>query len=139
MNRLTQRNPTDNGYFFPECFERCGGNPKDCSDCDFNIRLCEALAAYEDTGLSPGQIHKMYSVNIHNPNFADVEEILNDEISKVVDILRASPMFTGRITLAMEISNEGNSVRPILYPSKYTPKEQAASASPLPGQITFDD
>jgi hypothetical protein len=41
--------------YFPECFDRCGGNPKPnaCADCDFTRRTCEKLAAYEETGLTP--------------------------------------------------------------------------------------
>ena len=58
MNRLTQRNK--DGYaYFSHCFEQCNGIPEDCGNCDFNIKVCNALAAFEDTGLTPEMIVEM--------------------------------------------------------------------------------
>ncbi len=51
--------------YFPECFDRCGGDPKPgaCAKCDFTQRTCEKLAAYEETNMTPEgvlQLKKMY-------------------------------------------------------------------------------
>ncbi len=57
--RMTVR---ENGRpFFPECFDRCGGNPKPgaCADCDMTLRTCEKLAQYEETGLTPEGIERL--------------------------------------------------------------------------------
>lgn len=72
---------------------------------------------------SEGTFEKKISILINRAAFGETQEMLNAEIDKVLDILKKSPMFTGRITLAMEISNRGKSVRPILYKTKYVPKE----------------
>lgn len=142
MNRLTHRNPNDTGYYFPECFERCCGVPGDCSECDVTSRLCEALAAYEDTGLSPEQIKALADpnhINIQSVVFAEVEEQLNAELSEAIRILKKSPMFEGRVTMAVVISNKGTSVRPILYRTKYTPSQFNPEKENLPGQLTFNE
>lgn len=142
MNRLTQRNANDTGYYFPECFERCCGVPGDCSECDVTQKLCEALAAYEDTGLTPEQIKALADpnhINLQNVVFAEVEEQLNAELSEAIRILKRSPMFEGRVTMAVVISNKGTSVRPILYRTKYVPSQINLTDKNLPGQITFDN
>lgn len=59
MDRLTNRN--NNGdAFFPKCFEKpCEGEGCREYDCEFLRQVCEKLAAYEDTGLTPDDIIKM--------------------------------------------------------------------------------
>nr|DAH42557.1 MAG TPA: Protein of unknown function (DUF551) [Caudoviricetes sp.] len=53
MERLTRRSDTGHAYY-PRCFEEpCNGNGCKFKDCLFDERICERLAAYEDTGLSP--------------------------------------------------------------------------------------
>lgn len=58
MERLTKR---ENGHAHsPRCFEEpCGGMGCRTEDCEFNVEICERLAAYEDTGLTPGEVHSM--------------------------------------------------------------------------------
>lgn len=48
MDRLTKNNNGD--YYYPECFERCGGNgaSEKCDECDFCYAICEKLGEYED-------------------------------------------------------------------------------------------
>lgn len=61
--RMTAR---ENGQaYFPECFDRCGGDPKPgaCANCDFTRRTCEKLAAYEETGLSPEGVLQLKKMN----------------------------------------------------------------------------
>lgn len=54
MERLTKR---ENGHaHYQRCFEEpCGGMGCRTEDCEFNVEICERLAAYEDTGLEPEQ------------------------------------------------------------------------------------
>ena len=53
MNRLTARDERTGDAYFPNCFKGCDGV---CGKCDHETDFCERLAAYEDTGLTPGQI-----------------------------------------------------------------------------------
>ena len=53
MERLTRRSDTGHAYY-PRCFEEpCNGNGCKFKDCPFDETICERLAAYEDTGLTP--------------------------------------------------------------------------------------
>lgn len=140
LNRLTAL--SDRGtHYFPECFERCGGDPKDCKDCDYNIKICEALAAYEETGLSPEQIKALKNQTFNNITlpaaFSETEEQLNNELTEAIRILNRSPMFEGRVTIAIVISSGGKEVRPILYKTKYTPRKQDTAQIPFPGQASL--
>lgn len=55
MDRLTER--YDGNAYYPHCFSigKCKGNgpSKECIECDFDKMICERLAEYEDTGLTP--------------------------------------------------------------------------------------
>lgn len=56
MERLTRRSDTGHAYY-PRCFEEpCNGNGCKFKDCLFDERICERLAAYEDTGLTPEEV-----------------------------------------------------------------------------------
>lgn len=147
MNRLTQKSARADGYhYFPECFERCNGIPGNCGECDVTQKVCEALAAYEDTGLTPEQIIAMKNastfnqLNLYSPAFAEAEEILNKELNEALSILKKSPMFEGRVTVPIVISDRGNTVRPIPYKTKYSPiiSTPEEHSNNLPGQLTFD-
>ena len=81
---------------------------------------------------------KRITILINRAAFSETQEMLNAEIDKVLDILKKSPMFTGRITLAMEISNRGKNVRPILYKTKYVPKEGIIEPQ-IDGQFAITD
>ena len=60
MERLTARNENGEAYY-PQCYRKdgCDGFGGDCSNCKFSDRVCETLAAYEDTDLTPDQIRQM--------------------------------------------------------------------------------
>ena len=60
MNRLTERNMGNYGYY-PTCIEKCHGEgaSEKCDECEFSVKICERLAEYEDTGLTPDQIIEM--------------------------------------------------------------------------------
>ena len=55
MERLTKR---ENGHaHYPRCFEEpCGGMGCRTEDCEFKAEICERLAGYEDTGLTPEEV-----------------------------------------------------------------------------------
>ena len=52
MERLTKR---ENGHaHYPRCFEEpCVGMGCRIESCEFKVEICDRLAAYEDTGLTP--------------------------------------------------------------------------------------
>ena len=60
MQRLTRRTECGDAYY-PECYERCYGEgaSEKCNDCDYDEKICDTLAGYEDTGLTPEQIRKL--------------------------------------------------------------------------------
>lgn len=60
MERLTKRNECGDAYY-PECYERCygEGSSEKCNDCDYDEKICDTLAGYEDTGLTPEQIREL--------------------------------------------------------------------------------
>lgn len=60
MKRLTARNECGDAYY-PECYERCygEGSSEKCNECDYDEKICETLASYEDTGLTPEQIREL--------------------------------------------------------------------------------
>lgn len=60
MERLTRRSDTGRAYY-PRCFEEpCGGDGCKIKDCLLDDIICDRLAAYEDTGLKPEEVHSMY-------------------------------------------------------------------------------
>ena len=71
MERLTEwngRQPRD--AYYPRCFEGpCYGGGCKINDCPFETAVCERLAAYEDTGLTPDQV--VNAKNIIDIAFAD--------------------------------------------------------------------
>jgi hypothetical protein len=58
MERLTKWNESSYKHaYYPRCFkEPCYGRGCKIKDCPFEIAVCERLAAYEDTGLTPEEI-----------------------------------------------------------------------------------
>ena len=61
MERLTKWNGSSNQHaYYPRCFEEpCNGGGCKIKDCPFETAVCERLAAYEDTGLTPEGIKAM--------------------------------------------------------------------------------
>lgn len=60
MERLTEKNETGEAYY-PECFSKCDGMGASvkCNDCSLTNAVCELLAAYEDTGLTPERMREI--------------------------------------------------------------------------------
>lgn len=58
MERLTEWNGGQTRHaYYPRCFEEpCYGSGCKINDCPFETEVCERLAAYEDTGLTPEEI-----------------------------------------------------------------------------------
>ena len=58
MERLTEWNESSYKHaYYPRCFkEPCYGGGCKIEDCPFEIAVCERLAAYEDTGLTPKEV-----------------------------------------------------------------------------------
>ena len=58
MERLTEWNVGQTRHaYYPRCFkEPCYGSGCKIKDCPFKTAVCERLAAYEDTGLTPEEI-----------------------------------------------------------------------------------
>lgn len=60
MSRLTERSKITGYAYFPKCFEKpCEGEGCREDDCEFLDQVCDKLASYEDTGLTPDQIIQM--------------------------------------------------------------------------------
>ena len=55
MERLTEWNDEQTRHaYYPRCFEEpCYGGGCKIKDCPFETEVCDRLAAYEDTGLTP--------------------------------------------------------------------------------------
>ena len=75
MERLTEwngRQPRD--AYYPRCFEEpCYGGGCKINDCPFETAVCERLAAYEDTGLTPEQCENVKVI---------IESAFSDDTSK---------------------------------------------------------
>ena len=58
MERLTEWNDEQPSHaYYPRCFEEpCYGGGCKIKDCPFETAVCDRLAAYEDTGLTPEEI-----------------------------------------------------------------------------------
>ena len=58
MERLTEWNESSHKHaYYPRCFEEpCYGSGCKIKDCPFETAVCERLAAYEDTGVTPDEI-----------------------------------------------------------------------------------
>lgn len=63
MKRLTKINENGKAYY-PDCFTKCNGIgfSAKCDRCEISEKACEALAAYENTGLTPVQILELDAI-----------------------------------------------------------------------------
>ena len=62
MERLTAISENGKAYY-PYCFREdtcdgCGSSEK-CDQCELSLKVCETLAAYENTGLTPEQVMEL--------------------------------------------------------------------------------
>ena len=60
MERLTEWNDEQPRHaYYPRCFEEpCYGSGCKIKDCQFETAVCDRLAAYEDTGLTPEEVKR---------------------------------------------------------------------------------
>ena len=65
MERLTEWNGGQTRHaYYPRCFKApCYGDGCKIKDCLFETAVCERLAAYEDTGLTPEEIKAPFTVD----------------------------------------------------------------------------
>ena len=61
MERLTEWNDEQTRHaYYPRCFKGpCYGNGCKIDGCPFEAAVCDRLAAYEDTGLTPAEVHSI--------------------------------------------------------------------------------
>lgn len=74
MERLTEKH-----YLGTDHYMKCSGNcnvDMDCIDCPSFDRLVERLAAYEDTGLTPGEIKSMQEEHFSGLEMAKLHSVL---------------------------------------------------------------
>ena len=68
MERLTEKHYLDTDHYM-KCYGNCNVD-MDCIDCPSFDRLVERLAAYEDTGLMPGDIKGLIELSVAKTNKA---------------------------------------------------------------------
>ena len=75
MERLTEWNGEQPRHaYYPRCFkDPCYGDGCKINDCLFETAVCERLAAYEDTGLTPEQCENVKVI---------IESAFSDDTSK---------------------------------------------------------
>lgn len=78
MERLTAISENGKAYY-PYCFREdtcdgCGSSEK-CDQCELSLKVCETLAAYENTGLTPPEIMELKERN----TAMEINEIHVDE------------------------------------------------------------
>ena len=75
MERLTEWYESSHKHaYYPRCFEGpCYGSGCKINDCPFETAVCERLAAYEDTGLTPEQCENAKAI---------IESAFSDDTSK---------------------------------------------------------
>ena len=76
MKRLPEWNDEQTRHaYYPRCFdEPCYGGGCKIKDCPFETAVCDRLAAYEDTGLSPEKVSFFFEV---------VEAAFDNETSRI--------------------------------------------------------
>lgn len=93
MERLTEWNGGQTRHaYYPRCFkEPCYGEGCKIKDCPFETAVCERLAAYEDTGLTPEQVVNAKTI---------IETAFADDTSKAERIRKlAKADDEGRVTI----------------------------------------
>ena len=104
MERLTKRHEADSAYYYPKCFENCGGigASSKCENCELTYNVCEKLGNYEDLE-EQGRLIKLpiedkngdYRECVHTRtqchhmeykcSECPITELLCDEFYKVID------------------------------------------------------
>ena len=105
MERLTKWNESSYKHaYYPRCFEDpCYGSGCKIKDCQFEIAVCERLAAYEDTELEPEAVETV-KIALAAKHLVDLETLNNTPISRLVELAEADK--DGRIRIIPESQNE---------------------------------
>ncbi len=103
MERLTKWNGSSNQHaYYPRCFEEpCNGGGCRIKDCPFETAVCERLAAYEDTGLTPEEITCIQKCANEDKALTKCPECLDDRLRELAEADR-----DGRIRIIPESQNE---------------------------------
>lgn len=90
MERLTEWNGGQTRHaYYPRCFkEPCYGSGCKIKDCPFETAVCERLAAYEDTGLTPEAVETV-KLALAAKHMVDLETLNNTPISRLVELAEA--------------------------------------------------
>lgn len=122
MERLTRRSDTGHAYY-PRCFEEpCNGNGCKFKDCLFDERICERLAAYEDTELTPEEVSALVK------DWSDLCTIIGecggiDRLRKLAEadkggqlvVLPVKPVLTPILSSMLYIIEDGDIYEDALY------------------------
>lgn len=87
MERLTK---WENGHaYYPRCFENlCYGGGCVTRDCPFETAICERLAAYEDTGLTPEEVTAA-TVALMGKTLAEITEFEGVPLARLRELAEA--------------------------------------------------
>ena len=110
MKRLTAIEENGNA-FYPYCFreDTCfgAGESEKCLECDFAKKVCETLAAYENTGLTPEEVEKV-------KDLVPVVDAMRDIFGENLTVNRVIDAFVkfylaedgGKVSSAVLLTNE---------------------------------
>lgn len=90
VERLTKWNESSHKHaYYPRCFEDpCYGSGCKIKDCPFETAVCERLAAYEDTGLTPEAVETV-KLALAAKHLVDLETLNNTPISRLIELAEA--------------------------------------------------
>lgn len=119
MERLTKRGDTGHAYY-PRCFEEACN--RRCEDCLFDETICERLAAYEDTGLTPEEVSALIKdwsdlcTTIGECGGIDrLRELAEADKAGRVVVLPVKPVLTPIISSMLYIIEDGDIYEDALY------------------------
>ena len=98
MERLTKWNGSSNQHaYYPRCFEEpCNGGGCKIKDCPFETAVCERLAAYEDTGLTPEEVTAA-KVALMGKTLAEITEFEGVPLARLRELAEADK--DGRVSV----------------------------------------
>lgn len=121
MERLTRRSATGHAYY-PRCFEApCDGDGCKIRDCLFDNTVCERLAAYEDTGLTPEEIDMDHEAAetlrqlCRGCDLDRLEELVEADKDERVVVLPVKPVLTPILSSMLYIIEDGDVYEDALY------------------------
>ena len=152
MERLTKR---ENGHaHYPRCFEEpCGGMGCRTEDCEFKVEICERLAAYEDTGLTPEEVlpkDKADEIALKLMRLADLESLCSyDRLRELAEaekdgrlvVLPVKPVLTPILSSMLYIIEDEDIYEDALYEAVVGMSENGEMNvvyTTLSDQITFE-